>query len=430
MAYKLNVIMWCGGLMRSGSVRELLVRGFSDFRSVLRGNVGVMALSWFLFSLSGALVQPFFTLYAKNLGADDFSIALVRSAGLLTLSIALIPGGLLTDYVGRVKMIVVGTAGITIVQFLYALANNWRFLALVWILDEALHFYQPALSAIVMDSLPKDKTLKGFIALQAFPNLPWLFMPLVGGYLYDAYGLAGIRAGFILSGIISAAVTILRIKGFEETYSYRRNSSNVRSLAYNLVKNRGKVFNTLRVYVYTAMLLPIATGVSSTYGSIYVVNWLGISKVELGGITSLSIASSVILSLILANLKNVDKHLLKLGLIGSLSITLSQAVLGVAGGAGVNPIILAATAFVLSQAGSTLTGPVISATLTKITPIEIRGTMTGIQRTLETLGGSLGSLIAGMLYVVLGPSNSLLISSLIGLVATYYLIMILTTLTT
>jgi sugar phosphate permease len=117
-------------------------------------------------------------------------------------------------------------------------------------------------------------------------------------------------------------------------------------------------------------------------------------------------------------------------LIGSLSITLSQAVLGVAGGAGVNPIILAATAFVLSQAGSTLTGPVISATLTKITPIEIRGTMTGIQRTLETLGGSLGSIIAGMLYVVLGPSNSLLISSLIGLVATYYLIMILTTLTT
>jgi hypothetical protein len=113
MAYKLNVIMWCGGLMRSDSVRELLVRGFSDFRSVLRGNVG-----------------------------------------------------------------------------------------------------------------------------------------------------------------------------FEETYSYRRNNSNVRSLAYNLVKNRGKVFNALRVHVYTAMLLPIATGVSSTYGSIYVVNWLGISKVELGGITA------------------------------------------------------------------------------------------------------------------------------------------------
>lgn len=182
--------------MRSDSARGLPARGFSEFRSVLRGNVGVMAFSWFLFSLSGALVQPFFTLYAKNLSADDFSIALVKAAGLLTLSIALIPGGLFTDYVGRVKMIVISTVGITIIQFLYAFTNNWRFLALVWILDEALHFYQPALPAIVMDSLPKDKTLKGFITLQAFPSLPWLFIPLVGGYLYDTYGLTGIRAGF------------------------------------------------------------------------------------------------------------------------------------------------------------------------------------------------------------------------------------------
>ncbi|MEM1786269.1 MAG: MFS transporter, partial [Zestosphaera sp.] len=95
-----------------------------------------------------------------------------------------------------------------------------------------------------------------------------------------------------------------------------------------------------------------------------------------------------------------------------------------------NFVFLAALSFVLSQVGSTLTGPVISATLTRIIPIELRGTMTGIQRTLETLGSSLGSFIAGVLYIVLGPSDSLLISSLLGLTATYYLLMLLTKLTT
>ncbi|MEM4966884.1 MAG: MFS transporter [Zestosphaera sp.] len=157
--------------MNSDSLKGLFRRVFSEFRFMLKGNVGIMAISWFLFSLSGALVQPFFTLYAKSLGADEFSIALVKSAGLLALSIALIPGGLLTDYIGRVKMIVAGTIGITVIQFLYALADSWRFLALTWILDELLHFYQPALSAIVMDSLPKDKTLKGFIILASIPKL-------------------------------------------------------------------------------------------------------------------------------------------------------------------------------------------------------------------------------------------------------------------
>ncbi|MEM0024976.1 MAG: MFS transporter [Zestosphaera sp.] len=416
--------------MNSDSLKGLFRRVFSEFRFMLKGNVGIMAISWFLFSLSGALVQPFFTLYAKSLGADEFSIALVKSAGLLALSIALIPGGLLTDYIGRVKMIVAGTIGITVIQFLYALADSWRFLALIWILDELLHFYQPALSAIVMDSLPKDKTLKGFIILQVFPNLPWLFMPLVGGYLYDTYGLIGIRAGFILSGIISAIVTILRIKGFKETYSYRQNNSSPRNIVYNLVKNRNKVFNALRVYVYTALLFPIATGVSSTYSSIYVVDKLGMSKVDLGEITSFSIALSIAFSSIFSTFKNVDKHLRELGVLGSLSVALSQAALGLAGKTATNFVFLAALSFVLSQVGSTLTGPVISATLTRIIPIELRGTMTGIQRTLETLGSSLGSFIAGVLYIVLGPSDSLLISSLLGLTATYYLLMLLTKLTT
>ncbi|MEM4646733.1 MAG: MFS transporter, partial [Zestosphaera sp.] len=411
--------------MNSDSLKGLFRRVFSEFRFMLKGNVGIMAISWFLFSLSGALVQPFFTLYAKSLGADEFSIALVKSAGLLALSIALIPGGLLTDYIGRVKMIVAGTIGITVIQFLYALADSWRFLALIWILDELLHFYQPALSAIVMDSLPKDKTLKGFIILQVFPNLPWLFMPLVGGYLYDTYGLIGIRAGFILSGIISAIVTILRIKGFKETYSYRQNNSSPRNIVYNLVKNRNKVFNALRVYVYTALLFPIATGVSSTYSSIYVVDELGMSKVDLGEITSFSIALSIAFSSIFSTFKNVDKHLRELGVLGSLSVALSQAALGLAGKTATNFVFLAALSFVLSQVGSTLTGPVISATLTRIIPIELRGTMTGIQRTLETLGSSLGSFIAGVLYIVLGPSDSLLISSLLGLTATYYLLMLL-----
>lgn len=132
------------------------------------------------------------------------------------------------------------------------------------------------------------------------------------------------------------------------------------------------------------------------------------------------------LSLTFTTFKNVDRHLLKLGVLGSLSITLSQAMLGLAGKTVINPALLAALSFVFGQAGSTLTGPVISTTLTRVLSIELRGTMTGVQRTLETLGSSPGSFIAGVLYVVLGLPDPLLISSLFGLTATYYLLILLT----
>lgn len=195
--------------------RRFLNEYFIEAQSLLSGNVGVMALSWFLFTLSGSLVQPFFSVYAKELGASDLDLAWMRTLGMLSLGLSLIPGGLITDYIGRVKTIMIGTTGIAIVQFMYALARDWREFAIIWVLDSAMHFYQPALSAIVMDSMPRDKTFKGFILLNIVPSIPWLFMPVVGGILYQELGVTGVRIGFILSGVISIMVLILRMRGFQ-----------------------------------------------------------------------------------------------------------------------------------------------------------------------------------------------------------------------
>lgn len=200
-----------------------LINGFKDLLGVLRGNVLVMAISWFLYGLSGALVQPFFSLYAKSLGAGDFEIALVKSIGMVALGLFTILGGVLTDRVGRVRIILAGTLFVSLVQFAYAFAQSWNQLAIIWVIDEAVHFYQPALTAIVMDSLPSRKELKGFIALNVFPSIPWLFMPVVGGKLYDVYGVQGIRYGFILSGTLSLIVLFLRARSLSETINLSNN---------------------------------------------------------------------------------------------------------------------------------------------------------------------------------------------------------------
>ncbi|MEM1834730.1 MAG: MFS transporter, partial [Thermosphaera sp.] len=66
-------------------VRGFILEYIEEVRATLAGNVGVMALSWFLFALSGALVQPFFSIYAKELGASDFELAFIRTLGMLSL---------------------------------------------------------------------------------------------------------------------------------------------------------------------------------------------------------------------------------------------------------------------------------------------------------------------------------------------------------
>jgi MFS family permease len=285
-----------------------LADGFREVRSILRGNVGIMALSWFLFGLSGALVFPFFTIYAKDLGADDLSIALIRSMGMYALAFSIILGGFLTDYIGRVKTIVIGTSFIVITQYGYAFVQSWTQLAILWVIDEAAHFYQPALSAIIMDSLPRDKTLRGFLVLQAFPSIPWLFMPIIGGYLYDSLGLTGIRIGFLVSGTISVAVLVLRVKGLEETIDTRRAES-IGVLLREIKRYRDALKNALKVYVFTGFLAPLATSVEQTYGAIYVVKELGASNTDWGLYSSLSTIVSITSASILAMRRNIRESI-------------------------------------------------------------------------------------------------------------------------
>lgn len=185
--------------------------------SWLKGNVGVIATSWFLFAISSALTFPYLAEYMKLLGASEVDIGVATSLGSLANMLAVLPGGVLTDVIGRRKSIVIGTWGITATQFLYAAALNWQMFVAVYVVDSALHFYQPALAAILLDSLPPERRGGGMMLTAVLPQVPWLFLPPVGGYLLDAMGLTGMRASFLLSGIISAIVALLRMRLLVET---------------------------------------------------------------------------------------------------------------------------------------------------------------------------------------------------------------------
>ncbi|AFL66970.1 MFS transporter [Desulfurococcus amylolyticus] len=402
-----------------------LINGFKDLLGVLRGNVLVMAISWFLYGLSGALVQPFFSLYAKSLGAGDFEIALVKSIGMVALGLFTILGGVLTDRVGRVRMILAGTLFVSLVQFAYAFAQSWKQLAIIWVIDEAVHFYQPALTAIVMDSLPSRKELKGFIALNVFPSIPWLFMPVVGGKLYDVYGVQGIRYGFILSGTLSLIVLFLRARSLRETINLRNNRGD-----FNILNDIAELFRyrmvkyVVLIYLFTGFISPLTSSVWNTYGSIYSVRILGVSNTEWGFINTVGTASSIVASIILASLLS-ENYLTVIFLAGSLS-TISYLLYVAPLLIITNPLLPLVIGTIFGAIGEALVGPLISAILAKILPTEIRGRATGVQRFLENMGVALANYIGGLLYTGLGPFKSILASCILSIIAFVYIYLLFT----
>ncbi len=391
---------------------------FIEARSLLSGNVGVMALSWFLFALSGSLVQPFFSVYAKELGASDLDLAWIRTLGMLSLGLSLIPGGLITDYIGRVKTIMIGTTGIAIVQFMYALARDWREFAIIWVLDSAMHFYQPALSAIVMDSMPRDKTFKGFILLNIVPSIPWLFMPVVGGILYQELGVTGVRIGFILSGVISIMVLILRMRGFKETYS--KKDKDFSKLVFELSGYRPVLLKAFKIYLFTALLWQLAFGVLNTYGAIYAIEVLGIRKPEWGMVNSASTMASIAWSILIFRFTLTNYR--KLSVISSLLASVSIAVISLPYFFKVNALSVVIICNVVISISNNIISAAISTMLTRILPQEIRGRAVSFQRIMENVGAAFSSMVAGILYVSLNPGFSLILSSLIGTASTLYLL--------
>ena len=184
-----------------------------------------------LFGMGHAITYPYFPKYIKMLGGGDFEIGLIYAIQSLFLLLFTIPGGHLTDLLGRKRMIVFFTWLVVVMQFFYAAAPYWTYLALIVAVESTMLMYRPALDAIIADSLPDELRAKGFIITYTLPNIPWFFMPLIGGWLVDSFGVLGLRYGFLISGLVGIAAASLRAKFLQETFQAAEGRATIEKFA-------------------------------------------------------------------------------------------------------------------------------------------------------------------------------------------------------
>jgi len=370
-----------------------------------RGNVGVMMISWFLFAISGSLTMPYMSKYMHMLGASDVEIGVVRSLGALAVMVTILPGGVLTDVIGRKRAIVVGTWGISVVQFFYALVQDWRQFAVVYVVDWALHFYQPALTAILLDSLPPEKRGGGMMLTAVLPQIPWLFLPPVGGFLLDSFGLLGMRLSFLLSGAISAAVALLRMKALQETITPRRAVS-LRELVDSYAFWRGVA--SLPPFMAYVTFLGFASSLAAvslqTFGVLYATSVIGIDNTSWGVINSATTAVGILFGFVLMPV--VDKTPRVHALFSGLLLTaVGYLMLGIWH----NVVSLVASA-IIAGIGIEIATSIRRALVGDYITPENRGRVMGLTLTLEYLGSIVGGVTTGYIYAA-WPHGAFLFSS-------------------
>ena len=159
--------------------------------------------------------NPNFQYYVEALGGTEVSLGIIGLANFLGMAIVAFPGGYLADKCGRQKLISTMSFGIALSFLFFAFAPSWEFILLGTIASSLCLIYQPALFAIVQDSLPRNRRGMGSSLIELIHgsfNTPG---PIIAGFLLLQFGLIpSMRIIYLIMTtlFLTAAIWRLRLK--------------------------------------------------------------------------------------------------------------------------------------------------------------------------------------------------------------------------
>ena len=157
--------------------------------------------------------NPNFQYYVEALGGTEVSLGIIGLANFIGMAIVAFPGGYLADKCGRQKLISTMSFGIALSFLIFAFAPTWEFILLGTIASSLCLIYQPALFAMVQDSLPHNRRGMGSSLIELIHgsfNTPG---PIIAGFLLLQFGLIpSMRIIYLIMTTLFLAAAIWRLK--------------------------------------------------------------------------------------------------------------------------------------------------------------------------------------------------------------------------
>lgn len=389
----------------------LLQRLRSEFDFV-QGNFLVMVLSWLFLDFFTEIPGTYYPLYVKALGGTASTIGLIGAVQNVAVALVQIPGGYLTDKYGRRWLIASMTFVAAFARLFYAYAPSWEWMMVGAAISGFCSIYQPALSAIVADSLPKEKRGMGFSIINLISSVSTTPAPLIAGYLFTLYGLVpSMRLTYklVFTGFIVAAFLRSRLKETVEDPA----KINVREMLGEYPASLRESVNVWRLVPTAAFVLFLinvitnfTSGLFQPVLTLYIVQDLGIGEVELSYIMTALPVTMILLALPAG--KMVDKVDKRLPIMFSFVLWGAAVLLLVYGD--FYRLILSMMSVGLLMI---LVNSATSALSAELVPQEHRGKVSGSKGFFAMIAAALGQLTGGWLYDNVGHQMPFLIELLL-----------------
>jgi MFS family permease len=191
-----------------------IFRRFNEEFGFVIGNVFILLAVWAFTDFAHLLPDTYYSLYVESLGGSPLIIGSILSASWFAMAFLQLAGGYWADKRGRKALIVGASLARTLIYLVFAAAPTWHFILLGELLIGTVTIAQPAMSALVADSLPPEKRGLGY-SLSMLAGVTSILSPVVAGILCLKYGLvAGMRMAYIIVSIcwLISGIMLLRLK--------------------------------------------------------------------------------------------------------------------------------------------------------------------------------------------------------------------------
>lgn len=386
--------------------------------SFIKGNYAIIVLSWILIDFAGEIPATYYALYVLKLGATETILGIIGFAGFLSLASMQFPGGYLADKFGRKWLVSSMTFGVALSFILYALAPSWPFILIGVILTNFFNsIYQPALMAIVSDSLPSERRGMGFGLIMLITSTSTTPGPLVAVLLYNQFGLElGMRAayGIVIALFLIAAIMRFRLK---ETFidtprpSWKEFFRSYPTSLRESVRVWKRVPRSMFYLFLSGAIMMFGVAAVQVYLVIYAVNVLLVDTAIWGYVMLALPVTMIVLSIPIG--KFVDKINRKVPILAAYAFFFVSLLL-FANGWNILFIFLSlmflGVGLVMMNAGS-------NALQADLTPKESRGKVQGFSSFVNFIVMAIGAAAGGFLYEHLSPAAPFYVSMIVAIPA-------------
>ena len=376
--------------------KNIFQRIRSEF-SFIEGNFLIMVLSWLILDLFNELPGTYYPLYVEALGATATGIGLIGSVEMIAAALVQIPGGYLTDKYGRKWLISTMTFLAALARIFYVYAPSWEWIMFGAMIVGFCRIYQPALNAIVADSLPKEKRGMGFSIINLIASVSTTPAPLLAGYLFTLYGLVPsmrLMYKLVVFGFLAAAFLRSRLTETIENPE----KINLRELATSYpasLRESLEVWKLVPQAAFVLFLVDIVinftSGLFAPIMILYIVKDLGISEIQLSYIMTALPVSMILLAI--PSGKLIDKVGKKKPILAAFVLWAAAILLLVYGNFTRLIISMSLVGLLMILANSA-----ISSLEAGLVPKEHRGKVAGSRGFFRLIAAAIGQLTGGWLY--------------------------------